>query len=284
MPGNHRRVLESMVAEPIMVAEPMEKIMAPFQPPSIATGPSLSTSAVVDERRDAETSDRGSQSCPTTTGFSVPSYASSIDPLAEDSRPTLGSISKDIVRSINNSVGRNGPQNMVSLYRTDCESRDGPPSFPSNSLAMTSQASSSIQKVVTGYNTATKAIQESALVENINTNFRSTVETIGGSMRQIRSSSLSTSLSTSLDVNRSSSERGIFTSQSDAWGSIQNAGAEISTFTSTKVAPLFRRKSTTDAHFAGKSYMPGFGSRSLSSSIGGKKEVSFDYQLFQDKE
>lgn len=268
-----------------MVAEPMERNMAAFQPPSMVIGPS-SSSIVVDEGRD-ETSEV-SQSCPTSAGFSVPSYASSLDPLADEShrRPTLGSM-KDMVRSINNTVnntvGRNGPQNTMSGYRAHGESRDGPPSFPSNGLTtMTSQASSSIQKVVTGYNTATKAIQESALVENINTNLRSTVETIGGSMRQIRSSSLSTSL----DVNVSSRERGIFTSQSDAWGSIQNAGAGISTFTSTKVAPLFRRKSTTDAHVSERSYMSGFGSHSLSlsSSLGGKKEVSFDYQLFQDKE
>ena len=265
------------------MAEPMERNMAAFQPPSMVMGPPSSSYIVVDEERDEMSNQGVSQSCPSSAGFSVPSYASSLGPLTDESRrPTLGSISKGIVRSINSSVGRNEPQNMMG-YRPDCERRDGPPSFHSNGMTMASQASSSIQnKVVTGYNTATRAIQESALVENINTNLRSTVETIGGSMRQMRSSSLSASF----DVNTSSRERGIFTSQSDAWGRIQNAGAEISSFTSTKVAPLFRRRSTTDAHVAERSYMQGFGSHSLSlsSSVGGKKEVSFDYQLFQDQE
>ena len=84
-------------------------------------------------------------------------------------------------------------------------------------------------------------------------------------------------------------DRGIYSSHVRSWGS--NVSAEISSFTSHKVVPLFRRHNTcpSSSEFEqhgnyrwadGISSMGGGGVSSGSS----KKDVSFDYQLMKDNE
>jgi len=89
-------------------------------------------------------------------------------------------------------------------------------------------------------------------------------------------------------------DRGIYSSHVRSWGS--NVSAEISSFTSHKVVPLFRRHNTRPSssefddhqHHGNYRWADGISSMGVGcgSSSGGssKKDVSFDYQLMKDNE
>jgi hypothetical protein len=89
-------------------------------------------------------------------------------------------------------------------------------------------------------------------------------------------------------------DRGLYSSHVRSWGS--NVSAEISSFTSHKVVPLFRRHNTCPSssefddhqHHGNYRWADGISSMGVgcgSSSIGSsKKDVSFDYQLMKDNE
>lgn len=82
--------------------------------------------------------------------------------------------------------------------------------------------------------------------------------------------------SSSFSMNSNSSDRGIYASESmRSWGS--TVSAEISTFATQKVVPIFRRSNTDPM----PSSSDGSGNHS---SVRNAKEVSFDYQLMKDNE
>ncbi|KAL7547662.1 hypothetical protein ACHAWF_014783 [Thalassiosira exigua] len=75
----------------------------------------------------------------------------------------------------------------------------------------------------------------------------------------------------SFSMTRNNEERGIYSSESmKSWG--RGVSAEISTFTSEKVVPFFRRSNTSPFPVGS------------STKIHSTKEVSFDYQLMKDNE
>lgn len=88
-------------------------------------------------------------------------------------------------------------------------------------------------------------------------------------------------------------DRGIYSSHVRSWGS--TVSAEISSFTSQKVVPLFRRQNTCPSssefdhqHHGNYRWADGISSMggACGSNNGGssKKHVSFDYQLMKDNE
>lgn len=84
--------------------------------------------------------------------------------------------------------------------------------------------------------------------------------------------------SSSFSMNRGSSDRGIYSSESArSWG--RSMSAEISTLTEKtahKVMPMFRRQNTFP--------MDGGGIGSHDAKVPKAKVVSFDYQLMKDSE
>jgi hypothetical protein len=83
-------------------------------------------------------------------------------------------------------------------------------------------------------------------------------------------------------------DRGIYSSHVRSWGS--NVSAEISSFTSHKVVPLFRRHTTCPSSSEFEQHGNYRWADGISSMGGGvssgssKKDVSFDYQLMKDNE
>ena len=86
------------------------------------------------------------------------------------------------------------------------------------------------------------------------------------------------STSNNFTVNRRHSDRGIYSAESTrSWGG--KVSAEISTLTTKKVMPIFRRQNTCPTE------VNGYGRHSDGVGRTGKKEVvSFDYQLMNDTE
>jgi len=225
----------------------------PFQAPHLPAGTSsdfVYSGGYQERRDDCSTStctDQIIAGC-TDQPIDVP-----IGPLAntQPRRSMIGAISKDSVPSFSNSTGRSGSQQMVLNrghhfgYQLDKnEQRDSPP--------FSGSSSEPLQKLAFEGSRIGKQIQSSQIIENINKNLRSTrvADAMNETLR-------------SFSVNRDVSDKGIFSSRNNAWGTLHNRGLEI-------MASLERK------------HRPGLG-RSIS-LIGKKNEVSFDYQLFQDME
>lgn len=195
-----------------------------------------------EQRRDDGTCERDTSS-PSSSSISV-SYGSQEDHfIGEVGRRSITSISKDVIRTVQTTMQGNNRSNHM---------------MPQNSIVPQS-IQPKFQKL---------ASEGSRLAHSVHCSAQNVNDKLGNMLR--RSSSPSAS--------NLESDRGIYASQSARqWGS--NVSAEISTFTTQKVVPFFKRQNTyppTSGGYSGYSGWHGSGST--------KGDVSFDYVLMKDNE
>ena len=201
-----------------------------------------------EQRRDDGPCERDTSN-PSSSSISA-SYGSQEDhkiTSGEVGRRSITSISKDVIRTFQTTMQGNNRSNHM---------------MPQNSIVPQS-IQPKFQKLASEGSRLAHSVQHSA--QNVN-------DKLGNMLR--RSSSPSAS---SLE-----GDRGIYASQSARqWGS--NVSAEISTFATQKVVPLFKRQNTYPPTSGGYSGYSGW-HQSGSGSTKGSKDVSFDYVLMKDNE
>ena len=191
-----------------------------------------------DEQRDEAPTGRGGDTSSSSGAMSViaPSYGTREEQHIQSAgRRSISAMSKDMVRTLQTSI-QNNTGNIDMQPRL-------------HKLASVAQS-----------------VQHSAIVDNVNSGFSSVNNKLNSMIRRSNSAS-SASLTTS-----DSRDRGIYAhgGSARAWGSAMSA--EISTFTTQKVVPFFRRQNTCPENYTGMG------------SMKGTKEISFDYQLMKDNE
>ena len=169
------------------------------------------------------------------TSVIAPSYGTREEQIQSTGRRSISAMSKDMVRTLQTSIQNN-------TGNIDMQPR--------------------LQKLAS----VAQSVQHSAIVDNVNSGFSSVNNKLNSMIRRSNSAS-SASLATS-----DSRDRGIYAhgGSARAWGSAMSA--EISTFTTQKVVPFFRRQNTCPENYTGMG------------SMKGTKEISFDYQLMKDNE
>ena len=154
-------------------------------------------------------------------------------------RRSIVSISKDMIRTAAQEEARRGGSPQSRFFQA----------MPPQVQRIASEGSARIAK----------SMQHSAILTDV-----------GNRLSNLRRSS------SSFSMNSNSSDRGIYASESmRSWGG--TVSAEISTFATQKVVPIFRRSNTDPM----PSSSDGSGNHS---SVRNAKEVSFDYQLMKDNE
>lgn len=161
--------------------------------------------------------------------------------VATAGRRSIGAISKDVFRTFQTTVQKNGrSQQMMPEH-----------------APVSAYVQPGLQKIASGGSRIARSVQKSAIVDNVSSGFSSVNDRLGAMLSRSKSDSY---------------DRGIYSSGSmSSWGS--NVSAEISTFTTKKVVPFFRRSNSCPV-------VPG----ENGGGQHGAKVVSFDYQLMKDNE
>jgi hypothetical protein len=211
-----------------------------------------SDDAIVDERDDAMEQPDDTCSRDTMDPVVVPTYHSKEADIANPGQRSIGAISKDMIRNFQTTIQGN-PRAEQMIHKNE-------------SASMAIQPS--LQKFSSDGSRIGQSLQQLVILDGVSGKLSMVNDRLGSMMRR-SSSTFQNSASTCLR------DRGIYSSQSvRAWGS--TVSAEISSFTSQKVVPLFRRQNT----------YPSAGNANHSSlgGVKGSKDVSFDYQLMKDNE
>ncbi len=163
---------------------------------------------------------------------------------------SIRSISKDMIRNFQSTIQNNSRSHLL---------------MPENA-PVSPMFHPRLQKLASETRRIVHSVQQNAIVEGVSDTFVNVNDRLG-SMLLMRSKSTGATASSS-STTTTNTDRGIYSSQSmRSWGC--TVTAEISTFTSQKVVPLFKRQNTYPF------------------TMGTQKEqqlVSFDYQLMNDKE
>ena len=166
-----------------------------------------------------------------------------------EGRRSIGAFGKDMMRTFQTTIQRNGRSQQM---------------MPENSTAPAS-IQPSLQRMASESSRIVTSMQQSAIVGSVSSGLSSVNDKLG----EIRRASVST-------FSMNSSERGIYSSESaTSWG--RTVSAEISTFATQKVKPMFRRSNTCPSGVVG---IGGIGP----SKVHDNKVVSFDYILMKDNE
>lgn len=163
---------------------------------------------------------------------------------------SIRSISKDIIRTFQTTIQNNSRSQI----------------FMPENAPVSPMLQPRLQKLASETRRIVQSVQHNAIVEGVSDTLVNVNDRLGLLMRSKSTGSVATTTTN----NHSNIDRGIYSSQSmRSWGS--TVTAEISTFTSQKVVPLFQRQNTYPFATGG---------------AGNPKEhnVSFDYQLMKDNE
>jgi hypothetical protein len=183
---------------------------------------------------------------------SVPTYHSTEADIINPGQRSICAVSKDMIRTFQTTIQSN-PRSEQMIPQSESASTAIQPSLH--------RLSSEGIRIA-------QSVQQLAILDGVSGKLSMVNDKFGSMMRR-STCTFQNSTSTSLR------DRGIYSSQSvRAWGS--TVSAEISSFTSQKVVPLFRRQNT----------YPSAGNMNHSFMGGTKvaKDVSFDYQLMKDNE
>mmetsp|Transcript_25381 Transcript_25381/g.61024 ORF Transcript_25381/g.61024 Transcript_25381/m.61024 type:complete len:212 (-) Transcript_25381:226-861(-) len=167
-------------------------------------------------------------------------------------RTRIGAISKDVIRTFQTTIQNNGRSHQMMPQNAPVSHIIKPP----------------LQKVASEGSRIVHSMQNMAVMGGVSEKLSSVNGKIGSMLRR-------SSMGPNFPVTQNSSDRGIYSSESmRSWGS--SVSAEISSFTTRKVVPIFKRQNT----------YPYVGSEndSRKSNMKGANEVSFDYQLMKDNE
>jgi hypothetical protein len=208
--------------------------------------------AIAHQRDDAMEQRDDTCSRDTTDPVAVPTYHSEEAEIANPGKRSIGTISKDMIRTFQTTI--QGNPNTEQII----------PDKESASMAIYPR----LQKFSSEGSRIGQSLQQLAILDGVSGKLSMVNDRLGSMMRR-SSCTFHNSTSTGLR------DRGIYSSQSvRAWGS--TVSAEISSFTSQKMVPLFRRQNT----------YPSAGNANHSSlgETKGAKHVSFDYQLMKDNE
>lgn len=183
-----------------------------------------------------------------------------------EGRRSFGTIGKDLMQNTNTLLMQKIKMATRKTGKNEQMLADNN-NAPVSSYIQPPAPAQALQRMASESSRIAQSMQQSAIVENVN-----------DKLSMLRQSA------SNFSVNRSASERGIYSTQSvSTWGS--TVSAEISTFATQKVKPLFTRSNTCPADvgtgYGSHSHMPGIGSHSRVKSA---REVSFDYQLMKDNE
>lgn len=195
----------------------------------------------------------------------VPSYSSREDTLASSpGRRSIGAYGKDMIRTFQTTIQSNSRSHQM---------------MPENGPA-SPYLQPRLQKMASEGSRIAESMRHSAIVDGVNdklSNVNDKLSSVNGKIGSMLRRSHSDSAGALYNDTGSSSDRGIYSSQpavGASWG--RPVLAEISSFTTQKMAPLFRRQNSYP--FVGN------GNHSSHGNTKGTKEVSFDYQLMKDSE
>ena len=168
---------------------------------------------------------------------------------------SIRSISKDMIRTFQSTIQNNSRSHT----------------FMPENAPVSPMLQPRLQKLACDTRRIVQSVHQNAIVEGVSDTFANVNDRLG-SMLWMRSKSTgataSLSSSSSTTTATTNIDRGIYSSQSmRSWGC--TVTAEISTFTSQKLVPLFQRQNTYPF---------------TSSNQKEKQHVSFDYQLMKDNE
>lgn len=180
-------------------------------------------------------------------GMREGAYGARVGTVVESAgRRSIGAISKDMIRTFQTTIQKNGRSQQMMTDNAPASAYIKPP----------------LQKFASEGSRIVTSMQQSAIVGGVADGLSSVNDRLGMIRRA------STSIST---INRNSSDRGIYSSQpKSSWGS--SVSAEISSFTTQKVVPFFRRSNTFPGGIVGQP------------KVHDSEVVSFDYQLMKDTE
>jgi len=195
----------------------------------------------------------------------IDTRSSSIGKSISSSNRSIRSISKDMIRTFQTTIQNNSRSQILMP-------EDAP-------VSRTLQPR--LQKLASETRRIVQSVQQSAIVEGVSDTFVNVNDRLGSMLMRSKPTgachnninNATSYASSSSNTNYNNIDRGIYSSQSmRSWGS--TVTAEISTFTSQKVVPLFKRHNTYPF------------STTTAAGAGNQKEhaVSFDYQLMKDNE
>jgi hypothetical protein len=245
--------------------------------PSTMSGPyrGFDDSDNVDEERNDSSCRRDS------TGASAGDDDSSYQ-LRVDADVAIDTRSSSIVNSISSSTRsiRSLSKDMIRTFQTTIQNNSRSQILIPDDAPVSRTLQPRLQKLASETRRIVQSVQQSAIVEGVSDTFVNVNDRLGSMLMRSKSTGACPSntdsatpyASSPSNTNCNNIDRGIYSSQSmRSWGS--TISAEINTFTSQKVVPLFKRQNT-------------YPFSTTAGGAGNQKEhaVSFDYQLMKDNE